>query len=83
MKTRLLSVAALTIFIIVALSATLGKSQNLGNQGPVASFIYLPDAPMPGEAVAFDASSSYAPNGQIATYAWDFGDGIIATVTTP
>jgi PKD domain/Divergent InlB B-repeat domain len=82
-KTRLLSVAALTIFIIITLSATVGKTQSMGNQGPFASFVYLPVAPMPGETVVFDASSSYARNGQIATYAWDFSDGIIATMTTP
>jgi hypothetical protein len=82
-KIRLLSVAALAMFIIVTLSAAVGKSQTLSNQGPFALFVYLPDAPIPGETVVFDASSSYAPNGQIATYAWDFGDGITATVGTP
>jgi hypothetical protein len=80
-KPRLISVAALTIFIIT-LSATVGKSQTLSNQGPIASFVYLPDAPMPGETVVFDASSSHASKGQIATYAWDFGDGNTATMTT-
>ena len=71
------------MFIIMTLSAAVGKSQTLSNQGPVASFVYLPDAPMPGETVVFDASSSHASSGQIATYAWDFGDGITATVGTP
>ena len=43
------------------------------DQGPVASF----EAPTfrPGVPVSFDASPSSDPDGTIADYAWDFGDG--------
>jgi len=82
-RARALGIVFLTMFTIMTVSAAVGKSQTLSNQGPVASFIYLPAAPMPGETVVFDASSSQASIGQIATYTWDFGDGITKTMATP
>ena len=36
-----------------------------------------------GYTVSFDASASYAPNGRIIKYQWDFGDGQTATTNTP
>ena len=40
---------------------------------PVASFT-LPQSPVAGIPVIFDASASYDPDGTIVSYAWDFGD---------
>ncbi|SMC65383.1 beta-propeller fold lactonase family protein [Kibdelosporangium aridum] len=42
----------------------------LPNQGPKASF-----TAMPGRTTRFDATASRDPDGEIARYDWDFGDG--------
>ena len=41
---------------------------------PVASFTVTPNPASAGAAVAFDASGSYDTDGDIAFYAWAFGD---------
>jgi subtilisin family serine protease len=48
------------------------------NQPPVASFTYgCTDL-----ACTFDGSASYDPDGSVASYAWDFGDGATASGAT-
>lgn len=42
------------------------------NQGPVAAFTAAPGTP-----TAFDATASTDPDGRIARYDWDFGDGTV------
>ncbi|MFG2007419.1 beta-propeller fold lactonase family protein [Spirillospora sp. NPDC048911] len=44
------------------------------NQGPVARFSAAP-RPQDGRVIAFDARASADPDGRVARYDWDFGDG--------
>jgi len=45
------------------------------NQPPTASFTFSPTNPQVGTSVSFDGSGSHDPDGWIAGYTWDFGDG--------
>lgn len=60
-----------------------------GNPGPVASFTFAPDSPKAGDTITFNASESFDPDNSaaanygIASYNWDFGDGYLATSSSP
>ncbi|MBI4159668.1 lamin tail domain-containing protein [Candidatus Wolfebacteria bacterium] len=45
------------------------------NRAPTAFFVYAPTSPVIEGEVIFNAASSSDPDGAIASYAWDFGDG--------
>jgi YVTN family beta-propeller protein len=45
------------------------------DQGPRASFFVSPARKRAKKAISFHGSGSLDPDGKIATYAWDFGDG--------
>ncbi|MFQ6064779.1 MAG: PKD domain-containing protein [Candidatus Bathyarchaeia archaeon] len=49
------------------------------NEPPVALFTETAEIVYTGEIIAFSASDSYDPDGNITSYFWDFGDGTDAT----
>ena len=49
---------------------------------PTASFTAAPNPSQTGQAVTFDGGGSADPEGLIASYDWDFGDGSTATGVT-
>jgi PKD repeat protein len=52
------------------------------NRPPVAVFT-VPTSSTTGQAVRFDGSASSDPDGTIANYHWDFGDGQTENTTSP
>ena len=51
----------------------------VANQGPVAAFTWEAD----GLGVSFDGSGSADPDGSVASYVWEFGDGETGTGVSP
>jgi hypothetical protein len=43
-----------------------------GKRPPIAAFIWTPDNPCSNQQITFNASASYAPNGTITLYEWDW-----------
>lgn len=57
----------------------LGSGQGPANAAPTAAFT----AEATALSVAFDATGSTDPDGTVASWAWDFGDGTTGTGATP
>ena len=73
---------ALTVTDSDGLTATATQSVRI-HAAPAGSFTFAPARPIEAQAVAFDASASSDPDGTIASYAWDFGDGTTGTGRVP
>ncbi len=61
---------------------TITSTKQVKNRPPVASFTESAETVYTNEVVAFDATSSHDPDGEINSYLWDFGDGTQATAAT-
>jgi len=59
------------------------RSVTVLDEPPTAAFGAAPAVPIPGQPVSFDGSGSGDPDGAIASYAWDFGDGATGTGAAP
>ncbi len=55
---------------------------NITNLEPSASFTYTPEFPLASDIINFTDLST-DPDGSIAEWHWDFGDGTNETITTP
>ena len=60
-------------------TSTANAVKTVLNRGPVASFTETATSVLTNEAIYFNASQSYDPDGSIVSYFWDFGDGTNAT----
>ena len=43
---------------------------------PTADFAITPGSPVVNQMIAFDATNSTSPNGNVVSYIWDFGEGV-------
>jgi len=82
MKLRFRLIILLT-FALMLIAPFIVTQVRGNNQTPVASFTYLPLNPAPEETITFNASTAYDPDGYIAKYSWNFGDGNTTALTTP
>lgn len=73
-----------TLTVTDAAGQTDDTSQSIRINGyPIASFEVITEPVVRDEPVAFDASASTDPDGEIVEYEWDFGDGTSESTTEP
>jgi PKD repeat protein len=64
-------------------TAKASRQVKVANAPPVASFLVSTPTPTAAQPVAFDGSASSDPDGTIASYDWNFGDGSEGSGATP
>ncbi|MEA2144709.1 MAG: hypothetical protein QOG59_296, partial [Solirubrobacteraceae bacterium] len=94
-QTQALSAVSHTYLVDGTYPATLTLVDDRGNLSTISRVVHVDDAPTAafrvttsgtlgaGQPTAFDGSASSDPDGTIAAYAWNFGDGTTGTEATP
>jgi len=77
--------AILTVYDSRGATGTTTLTINVGgaNQPPVANVSAIPTSGTAPLVVAFSSGGSSDPDGAIASYSWNFGDGITSTAPNP
>jgi PKD repeat protein len=73
----------LTVYDSEGLTGLLSKTVVVVQASPVVMFTHAPDNPLVGQQTTFNSSGSYDPDGYIANYIWDFGDGAVVSGLNP
>ena len=68
--------------LVVGCFALVYISLTTPNRLPVASFTYSPSSPSMADVIQFTDTSS-DEDGQVVSWSWNFGDGIISTLQNP
>jgi len=69
----------LTVTDNMSATGSTNATKTVLNRSPFASFTENATTVLTGEVISFNASSSSDPDGSIASYFWDFGDGTNGT----
>ena len=77
MKKRILGVGSTGLALVLVVAGCVF----LGNLNPIASFTATPSHGASPLSIDFDPEDSLDPDGTIAEYYWDFGDGQTASKT--
>jgi len=77
-----MNINAYSTFSDVTLTASFDSGQTTPNESPVP-YINGPYSGDEGVAVSFSSAGSYDPNGSIASYLWNFGDGTSSSSANP
>jgi len=83
--------SVMIVLLIVSIIPVLAVEGGTGDADLTANVTDLPPVAdaggpyygRPGRSISFDGTHSYDPDGEIESYAWDFGDGGTATGPTP
>ena len=75
MRSRAAILAVILVLLLTTASSCPMADLPAENQCPVAGFSCAPTTGESPLTVAFDASSSYDPDGSIVSHHWSFGDG--------
>jgi DNA/RNA endonuclease G (NUC1) len=79
-RTTVDAIEALTGYDLLALLPDdVEAAVESGTQPPIAAVTGPGGSLAEGDSATFDASGSADPNGTVVSYAWDFGDGAVAT----